>query len=284
MVLRLEDRGLQARSMGGTRWKGVGLFALALAGLLDDVLGADNVVEVGGFDDDGAVGGTTEGVFLAVVENVAEAVEVVAFEHEAACAFGADLKGEASGDAVLEAALDGFAVLLCDVVGSRRAGPGVAIVFGLAEAVAELGTYEEAEEEAFALATPAEAREDGHLDIPHIAVVGVAAEFGVDVFLPAHVGVVDFGLYGADGGEVFLTGVAHGDAEGLAALKHLLDGGVEGGAVEEVAAVEAYGEVVAVFAYLRLEWRTEQHGKEQEEAGGLHQRLRLMSSMVWLGE
>ena len=56
MVLRLEDRGLQARSMGGTRWKGVGLFALALAGLLDDVLGADNVVEVGGFDDDGAVG------------------------------------------------------------------------------------------------------------------------------------------------------------------------------------------------------------------------------------
>jgi len=270
--------------MRGTRWKGVGLFALALAGLLDDVLGADNVVEVGGFDDDGAVGGTTEGVFLAVVENVAETVEVVAFEHEAACAFGAYLKGEASGDAVLEAALHGFAILLCDVVGARFADPWVAVVLGLAEAVAELGTYEEAEEEAFALATPAEAREDGHLDIPHIAVVGVAAEFGVDVFLPAHVGVVDLGLYGADGGEVFLAGVAHGDAEGLAALKHLLDSGVEGGAVEEVAAVEAYGEVVAVFAYLRPKWRTEQHGKEQEEAGGLHQRLRLMSSMVWLGE
>ena len=149
------------------------LFALALAGLVNNALRADNVVEVGGFDDDGAVGGTTEGVFFAVVEDVAEAVEVVAFEHEATCVFGADLKGETAGDAIFEAALNGFAILCSDIVGTWLAGPGVAIVFGFAEAVPELGAYEDAEEEAFALASPAETCEDRHLEVAHIAVVGV---------------------------------------------------------------------------------------------------------------
>ena len=72
-----------------------------------------------------------------------------------------------------------------------------------------------------------------------------------DVLLPSHLAVVNFSIQRADGAEILLADVSHGQSSGDAVqlgLRHLWG---EAYARHVQSAVEADGEVVAMFAYLR---------------------------------
>ena len=194
-------------------------------------LGLQYVVEVCELDADGGVGGALEGVALAVVEDVGESEVVACLEGEVSDFGTAELEACACGDAVGEFLLALEVVLLGAAFAQGQGGgvPRACLGLALADAESYLGAKDDVAHEAFALSSPAEAGEEGDADIALGAPVGVVA--GLYVFLPAELGVVDLGLQGAYGGEVFLARVAQGDAHLESHVHVLRHAGLEAHAV-----------------------------------------------------
>ena len=214
-------------------------------------LGLDDVEEVGHLGVDGAVVAAVKGVFLAVAEDVAQPVEIASLNGKAVSALGADFRAQSACNAVFEAVVNLQSVLLHNAVGPAAQGivtPFSATLFLVANAEAQLRTQQQKALETASFASEGKACEEGHLDIVHVARIGVRA--GFNEFCPSQSGVVDFGLQGAVDGKVFLAGIAEGGAKGGPAVHGLLDGGVEGDLVEGVSAVHTDGEVAASFTNL----------------------------------
>ena len=114
--------------------------------------------------------------------------------------------------------------------------------------------------ETIALAAPAETCEDRYLHVVHrtlellgnsrLIVDDGLIVFGEYALLPTYLGIVDLSYNRTNAVEVFLGGVAEGQTAGESGVHALGNLGFVADAVEHVAAIDAYGQLAAMLAYL----------------------------------
>ena len=205
----------------------------------------------------GAIGRAGEGVFLAVAKHIAEAIVVAAFKDEVTHR-RVVLQSDAASYAIVKLALYVEVVLRHHIIGARRhalliGGPHGATLVAVANADTYLRPCLEEELQAALLLTPRQPCEDGQLQVAHVAAIAVLQSFALkaaDVFFPTQLRVVEFGIEGAIGSELFLAHVFQRQTQRRPHVHLLLDGRVEIYAVQHHTCIGTKAKHITLLSYL----------------------------------